>query len=522
MAIPWYVRLLRFDYLFEWLPKFHKWPIVQQFLHYRFHPLAFFGIGCFPSLQPKRVKLTYDPLPGCGVDFSLRKLAFGDYLFWLLWFGAILITVFLGLDRAEDANQFDERRYTLALGDVVVLNLIFMYMSVTRNSLAQFIFGIPLERSLWYHRWVGRIVVILVSLHANYGLIGFGGGANAELEDQFARLAQFTPDFYGIVAGSCIWFLTALTWNPIRRQAYEAFFYSHIILSAFIPPFVCSHYFALEPQAEVDAQELMALFILSVLLYAIDRISRFFAVFLNVTTLESIKAEEIEVTRVEMKKLFGQHYEGGQYVFVQFPQLNWLHRWEAHPFSISSKPGEDTFTLHIKAMPGNTWTSELREKAESQEITSVRCSAPYGRLSINIRDYPVLLLVAGGIGVTPIISIAQELAAMEEKTYQKVIFVWAVRNPKAFDWFSEALSTLKSTEGFDVRLYASRGEESGDYLRGRPDVATLYDDLANEEGDVGVAVCGPPELVDDHNHYCGLNNNFCGRQFHFHSETFIF
>lgn len=274
--------------------------------------------------------------------------------------------------------------------------------------------------------------------------------------------------------------------------------------------------------AEVDEPVLPAIFVAIILLYALDRIGRWFSVFVNQTELVSATVQ-FETTRIEMKKLFGQRYEGGQYVFVQFPELGWLHRWETHPFSISSRPGDETFTLHIKAMPGDTFTSELRQKVEAQAISTVRCSAPYGRLSINLKDYPIIALIAGGIGVTPMISIAQELAAMENKTFKKVFFIWAVRDAQAFDWFSEALSTLRSTPEFEVKLYASRAHQSENYISGRPEIESLYTMFEGEgDGDIGVAVCGPPQLVDDHSHESQKRNNLCGRQVHFHSETFIF
>ena len=108
-------------------------------------------------------------------------------------------------------------------------------------------------------------------------------------------------------------------------------------------------------------------------------------------------------------------YKVGQYVFVNFPTLGLL---EWHPYSskliiffsnfvscliqsylVSSGPDETTLEIHVKGLGDHT--QKLVQLAAEKPSFWVRVDGPYGHLKLNYRRFPVLVLVGGGIGMTP-------------------------------------------------------------------------------------------------------------------------
>jgi ferredoxin-NADP reductase len=56
---------------------------------------------------------------------------------------------------------------------------------------------------------------------------------------------------------------------------------------------------------------------------------------------------------------------------------------------------------------------------------------PYGRLQVDTEGYQTFLMVSGGIGITPLQSITNELLVSREKgerAIKKVWFVWSAKD----------------------------------------------------------------------------------------------
>ncbi|PVU85053.1 hypothetical protein BB559_007231 [Furculomyces boomerangus] len=98
----------------------------------------------------------------------------------------------------------------------------------------------------------------------------------------------------------------------------------------------------------------------------------------------------------------------------------------------------------------------------------MRISYLYGSQAENILENQTILLVAGGTGISPMISIIKQVIRQSdtgnnnEKPVHKVsdiLLVWACREPEAFDLLEETLQEISSCEmsrNIFVELYSTK------------------------------------------------------------------
>lgn len=157
----------------------------------------------------------------------------------------------------------------------------------------------------------------------------------------------------------------------------------------------------------------------------------------------------------------------GQFVFLE---LQDGQPAEAHPFTISSGPDEPV-RLSIKASGDFTSALPARVNAGSH----VRLEGPYGAFN-HERGRQRQLWLAGGIGITPFLSMARAIAPPLKAT-----LIWSVHDA-AEAIYDDELKALSATGGFSYRLHSS--SESGHL-----DIATLR--LPAPAADCSVFICGP-------------------------------
>lgn len=104
-------------------------------------------------------------------------------------------------------------------------------------------------------------------------------------------------------------------------------------------------------------------------------------------------------------------YRSGQYAEVCIPAVA-HHEW--HPLTIASAPHERAVVFFIAVAGG--WTAAVAaavaagKSAGGTSVVHVRVRGPYGAPCMAAAHFGSLLLVGGGAGVTPMVSLAKAVA----------------------------------------------------------------------------------------------------------------
>lgn len=137
--------------------------------------------------------------------------------------------------------------------------------------------------------------------------------------------------------------------------------------------------------------------------------------------LEKIERIARNVYQIDFRSISSKplKYHAGQYVFVRFTQS--LLPKESHPFSIVSFPsaGKDLLTIMVKQSGDFTQKIDQLRRGDKASI-----EGPYGNYwdsNVSKKQTPIVLL-AGGIGITPHLSILQELIV--DKSERPIYLIW--------------------------------------------------------------------------------------------------
>jgi hypothetical protein len=170
----------------------------------------------------------------------------------------------------------------------------------------------------------------------------------------------------------------------------------------------------------------------------------------------------------------------GQYAFIQLPELGPA---EWHPFSCVCVPGRpDGIGFVVGRGATGSFAARLAALAAitPKPVLRVRVDGCYGGPRLQLHRYTSVLLLAGGVGITPFASIANALVSAAHagtSALGAATLVWAVRDAAAIDtWIPGLLPALQASGLFTVRVCVTGQAPGGDAERGggvsygRPDV----------------------------------------------------
>lgn len=449
------------------------------------------------------------------------RLLFGIVL------GELLVFVLLigGLAAALGVIGLNDDEGGEGTGGIATIAPALSFAFACRNSLWVLFTGMPFERALFWHKLCAYVSVLVGAWH----------GYVSQRWDVSGLL------LVGSMAGLC---LTALRF--IRRKVFEAFYRFHWVLFLLVIGAAIAHG--------------AGAIVFGVVLWVFDILVRALIVLINNRKQRSILAVRLPSNVVRLTFLREDfNYKSGQYCFICVPGVS-LFEW--HPFSLSSSPHENVVSLHIRVL--GDWTERLYDYVEETKPIDVYLDGPYGApcLDVDGDRYKLFMFVSGGIGITPMQSICNDVLHQRRRgrDIRKVMFIWSVRDlfmvTAVLDYDKEyfqqssdhrlplsftpdLVARGESKEVMENYFHLTRERDSSkfevanilpevqpDLKFGRPELPNLFSkmkDYAGEEGEKRVAVltCGPTSLVDSVEELCTKCSSG-GVTFDFHKEVFEF
>ncbi|KAG8487595.1 hypothetical protein CXB51_018133 [Gossypium anomalum] len=421
-------------------------------------PLSTASVGWSQNLSSVRPKSMFRRM--C---FKLRCLLLENWrrgwvlLLWIMAMATLFVWKFM---QYKNRAAFQVMGYCLCTAkgsaETLKLNMALILLPVCRNTLTWLRSTkarsfVPFDDSINFHKTIACAIAIGVLVH---------GGSH--LACDFIRLTNAPPEKFALIASDfsqgkrptylelligilgitgiamvvfmAIAFILATSHfrrNILRFPApfnrltgFNAFWYSHHLLGLVYILLVIHGTFLYLSHQWYQRSTWMYIAV-PLLLYMGERTVRACRAEHYSVKIFKVSVLPGDVFSMVMSKPQGFKYKSGQYIFLQCPSIS---PFEWHPFSITSAPGDEYLSVHIRTV--GDWTKELKrvftEVNDSPFVIGrarfggpgyidnncqpkLLVDGPYGAPAQDYRNYDVLLLVGLGIGATPFISILRDL-----------------------------------------------------------------------------------------------------------------
>ena len=183
----------------------------------------------------------------------------------------------------------------------------------------------------------------------------------------------------------------------------------------------------------------------------------------------------------------GVAYHAGQFAWVTFAPRRLLLL--DHPFSIASSPAAGTNLTFIIKEAGD-FTGRIGSIAPG---TPAGIDAPHGSFTLEGLDADAVLLIAGGVGIAPILGILRDLAVRGDRRPLRLIY--AARSPHEMIDPEEILAQTQNLD-LDARFFVEEPEKGWRFQTGRVGEGELRSALATlEPSRVAAMICGPGVMM---------------------------
>ncbi|XP_047165248.1 respiratory burst oxidase homolog protein F-like isoform X3 [Vigna umbellata] len=475
-----------------------------------------------------------------------------------LWVLALWVSVMIGLFtwkfiEYKRKNAYHVMGYCLlaakGAAETLKFNMALILFPICRNTITwlrstKLAYIAPFDDNINFHKTIAAAVVIGVILHAgNHLACDFPRLVNSS-EKMYEKyldgvFGDHKPSYGDLIKGvegmtgilmvilMAIAFTLATKWfrrnliklpKPLNRlTGFNAFWYSHHLF-VIVYVLLIIHGVNLYLERKWHLQTTWMYLAVPIVLYVGERTLRYFRSGFYTVRLIKVAIYTGNVLTLQMSKPPQFRYKSGQYMFVQCPAVS---PFEWHPFSITSAPGDDYLSVHIRQL--GDWTQELKrvfsaaceppvagksgllraDETTKKCLPKLRIDGPYGAPAQDYRNYDVLLLVGLGIGATPFISILKDLlnniVKMEEladsvsdssrgsdlstgtadslssnkispkrkKTLKTTnsYFYWVTREQGSFDWFKGVMNEVAELDQrgvIEMHNYLTSVYEEGD------------------------------------------------------------
>ncbi|KAG5106424.1 hypothetical protein JHK82_043394 [Glycine max] len=465
------------------------------------------------AMIPSKYRTPVSKFLSKTTEFALDK--WKKIWVFALWLAINLVLFIWKFKQYREKKAFQVMGYCLCFAkgaaETLKFNMALIVLTMCRRTLTKLRGSflsriIPFDDNINFHKTIAVAVVIgtfihvmmhitcdfprLISCPENKFFSIFGDGFNYE-QPTYYTLVKSIPGLTGILMVLIMAFTFTLATHyfrksvvklpsPLHRLAgFNAFWYAHHLL---------------------------------IVVYILLIIHGYFLFLTKEWNKKTAIIYTGNVLALYMTKPQGFKYESGMYLFVKCPDIS---TFEWHPFSITSAPGDDYLSVHIRTL--GDWTTELKNtfaqvcephnaqprkgnlmRMETRAPNStynhpsksrirypkILIKGPYGAPAQSYKNYDVLFLIGLGIGATPMISILKDMlnnmkseSPKEDsvpssnsddqikKGPERAYFYWVTREQSSFEWFKGVMDDIADYDCdniIEMHNYLTSVYEEGD------------------------------------------------------------
>lgn len=440
------------------------------------------------STTPRRVRgrqtATYAPraVPAqAPLSRSTREglvalaVAFGAFLVVLMWWGDNPPSAVHGMGNWLTSAG----RLTGLVGTyLIVIEVLLMGRVAWLDRM------IGMDRLALWHRRNGEYAISLLVAHALLTIWGYAVTAHENVVHETRSVVFTYPDMLAATVGlGLLVAIGVLSARSVRKKVnYQTWYFIHLytylaLALSFAHQFSTGLDFAHHPLNRAAWIALYAGVGLLLVGYRVVKPLRDLARY--GLRVREVVAEGPGVVSIYLtgRRLSELEAESGQFFMWRF--LTRDHWWQAHPFSLSAAPNGRFLRLTVKALGDHS-----RDLSRLRRGTRVIAEGPYGAFTSKRRGPRRVLLIAGGIGITPLRALYESLPGVGDD----VTLIYRVDRPDELVFRSELEAIARARRG---RLHYLVGlpRDHPEYLSA-VNLRSLVPDIARRD----VFVCGPPGM----------------------------
>ena len=353
---------------------------------------------------------------------------------------------------------------------------------------------IGIDKTMRLHQLMAIVLGLLVLLHPYLYTLSFNSPLPWDMTRQLSLLLPLPAFISGMIA----WvLLPVLIVTAIFRDQfpfrYETWRWIHGIGAAVIV--IASTHHALEA-GRYSNDILMKIFWLGLMVIASLTLLRSYLIMpllqkrrpFRVVKVQPAATKTWHIT-VEPDKNLGFKFKAGQFAWLKLKKYPFGLR--EHPFSISSAPS-DLPQLRFTIKESGDFTNNIGKIIDGDRAF---IDGPHGHFIIENQEFEGIVMIAGGIGVAPMISIIREMAQQKDSHPVRLLYGNRMQSQIAFlDELQEASQKLN----LKVDYVLSEPPPDWKGLTGFLDETAIQSTLDMPHPEKWLyLLCGPPVMLDN-------------------------
>ncbi len=407
----------------------------------------------------------------------------------LIVFAIGLVIVGMWVRHGQLANLTTSGGVLSAFGQLTALlgtySALVQVVLMSRSPWIDQLYGI--DRVAAWHRWLGFATLYLICAHVLFTTAGYAVSNGLSFVAETGTFLRTYPYVLMAYVATALFIVIAVVSVRAarRRLSHETWHFIHLyvylaIVLSFPHQLVVGTDFERDPVAIgfwCALYVVAALLVLTFRVFLPARMAIHHQLRISAITEEAPGVVSIYITGRDLTNL---PMRAGQ--FFKFRFLTRSAWWRVHPFSLSAAPNAQYLRITVKDV--GDFTASLPWLSPG---TRVVVEGPYGVFSALRRRLPRVALIAGGIGITPVRALLEEMPQRKNA----VVLIY-----RASTWddvvFQSELDQLMRERGGTVHyIIGRRGREvPRDPLSARA-LRILIPDIVERD----VFICGPREML---------------------------